>query len=164
MIIDAIWYVRNVKAKLIFVLDDYKSGENNQVSRKLLSSLILPSSNISHMTTTASESGRMLDVDDVFERVRSELMSWPGVSSQPHRFGGTEFRVNGREMGHMHGGRFADLPFPMSIRNELVKGGRALPHHVLPNSGWITFLINEESDVTALIDLFRMQYERLSNH
>jgi hypothetical protein len=44
MIISAIWYVRNVKAKLIFVLDDYKSGENNQVSRKLLSSLILPSS------------------------------------------------------------------------------------------------------------------------
>jgi Family of unknown function (DUF5519) len=165
MIIGAIWYVRNVKAKLIFVLDDYKSGENNQVSRKLLSSLILPSSNISHMTTTASESGRMLDVDDnVFKKVRSELMSWPGVTSQPHRFGGTEFRVNGREMGHMHGGRFADLPFPMSIRDELVKGGRALPHHVLPNSGWITFLINEESDVTALIDLFRMQYERLSNH
>jgi len=59
---------------------------------------------------------------------------------------------------------FADLPFPMSIRNELVKGGRALPHHVLPNSGWITFLINKESDVIALIDLFRMQYERLSNH
>ena len=29
MIIGAIWYVRNVKAKLIFVLDDYKSGENN---------------------------------------------------------------------------------------------------------------------------------------
>lgn len=44
MIIGAIWYVRNVKAKLIFVLDDYKSGENNQVSRKLLPSLILPSS------------------------------------------------------------------------------------------------------------------------
>jgi hypothetical protein len=42
MIIGAIWYVRNVKAKLIFVLDDYESGENNQVSRKLLPSLILP--------------------------------------------------------------------------------------------------------------------------
>jgi len=119
------------------------------------------------MTTTSESGRRMLDVnddDDVFKKVKKELMSWPGVTSQPHRFGGTEFRVNGREMGHMHGGRFADLPFPMSIRNELVKGGRALPHHVLPNSGWITFLINEESDVTALIDLFRMQYERLSNH
>jgi hypothetical protein len=65
-------------------------------------------------------------------------------------------------MGHMHGGRFADLPFPMNIRNELVKDGRALPHHILPNSGWVTFLINEEADILSLINLFRMQYERLS--
>jgi hypothetical protein len=110
---------------------------------------------------TKSTLEKMLD-DEVFEKVKAELMSWPGVTSQPHRFGGTEFRISGREMGHMHGGRFADLPFPMSIRNELVKDGRALPHHVLPNSGWITFLINEEADITSLINLFRMQYERLS--
>jgi hypothetical protein len=50
----------------------------------------------------------------------------------------------------------------MSIRNELIKDGKALPHHVLPTSGWVTFLINEEVDVTSLINLFRMQYERLS--
>lgn len=104
----------------------------------------------------------MLDDNEVFEKVKTELTSWPGVTSQPHRFGGMEFRMNGREMGHMHGGRFADFPFPMSIRNELVKVGRALPHHVLPNSGWVTFLINEEADITSLITLFRMQYERLS--
>jgi hypothetical protein len=110
---------------------------------------------------TASESGRMLELD-LFEKVKRELMSWPGVTSQPHRFGGTEFQVNRREMGHMHGGRFADLPFPMSIRNELVREGRALPHHVLPNSGWVTFLINEEKDTASLIGLFRIQYERLT--
>ena len=104
----------------------------------------------------------MLDGHDVFERVKTELMSWQGVTSQPHRFGGIEFRVNGREMGHMHGGRFADIPFPMSVRDELVRTGQALPHHVLPNSGWITFLINEESDIRTLIDLFRMQYNRLA--
>ena len=117
-----------------------------------------------NMLMTASlKLGRML-VDDnkVFEKVKTELMSWPGVTSQFHRFGGTEFRINGKEMGHMHGGRFADLPFPMSIRNALVKDRKALPHHVLPNSGWITFLINEDADITSLINLFRMQYERLS--
>jgi hypothetical protein len=60
--------------------------------------------------------------------------------------------------------RFADLPFPMGIRNELVKDGRALPHHVLPSSGWVTFLIKEESDITSLINLFSMQYERLGSN
>lgn len=71
--------------------------------------------------TASAKLGRML-VDDnkVFEKVKTELMSWPEVTSQFHRFGGTEFRINGKEMGHMHGGRFADLPFPMHIRNMLV--------------------------------------------
>jgi hypothetical protein len=114
------------------------------------------------MTTISRKLGSMLDDKDVFDKVKSELMSWPEVTLQPHRFGGTEFRVNGREMGHMHAARFADLPFPMSIRNELIKDRRALPHHVLPNSGWVTFLINEENDIPLLISLFRMQYERLN--
>lgn len=137
------------------------SEENNLVSKKLLPSLIEATSKNILMTPISPKLGRMLDDKEVFEKVKNELTSWPGVTLQPHRFGGIEFRVSGREMGHMHGGRFADLPFPMSIRNELVKDGRALPHHILPNSGWVTFVINEEDDdITSLIRLFRMQYER----
>src|ERR1700752_1697442 len=101
---------------------------------------------------------------EVFNRLNTELTSWPGVTSKPHRFGGTQFRVNSKEMGHIHGGRFADLPLPMNLRNQLVKYGRALPHHVLPNSGWITFLINEDADIMMLINLVRMQYERRGAH
>ena len=39
-----------------------------------------------------------------------------------------------RELGHLHR-TFADLPFPRRVRDELVAGGRARPHHVLPESG-----------------------------
>ncbi len=97
-----------------------------------------------------------------FEKIEQELLSWPGVTSCPHRFGGTEFRVNNREMGHMHGSSWADLPFPMSVRNELVQAGKAQPHRILPNSGWVTLYIESEQDVQALLDLFRMQYKRLN--
>jgi hypothetical protein len=44
--------------------------------------------------------------------IAQEVSSWPGVSVAPHRFGGTEFRVAHHEIGHLHGGRLADLPFP----------------------------------------------------
>lgn len=98
----------------------------------------------------------------IFERVKKELTSWAGVSSQPHRFGGIEFRVSGREMGHMHGSELADLPFPMSVRNELVSSGKVSPHHVIPKSGWVSFWIRSEADIGSLIELFRMQYERLT--
>lgn len=98
----------------------------------------------------------------VLEKVQQELLSWPGVTSGTHRFGGTEFRVNNREMGHMHGSGWADLPFPMSVRDELVRAGKVSPHHILPQSGWVTFYVKEEGDADDLIVLFRMQYERLA--
>ena len=53
----------------------------------------------------------------ILERIRDEILSWPDVTAEPHRFGGLEFRLDKREMGHIHGDRLADLPFPMNIRN-----------------------------------------------
>ena len=84
------------------------------------------------------------------------------MSAEAHRFGGIEFRLNKREMGHMHGDRLVDLPFPMNIRNELVNSGRVSPHHVSPQSGWVSYWINKGGeDVPAVIELFRMRYEQL---
>jgi len=51
----------------------------------------------------------------ILETIKKELLSWPYVTAEPHRFGGTEFRLNKREMGHIHEDRVADLPFPMDV-------------------------------------------------
>jgi hypothetical protein len=96
------------------------------------------------------------------QRVSKEILRWPNVSSGQHRFGGLEFRVGAREMGHLHGDTLADLPFPMIIRNKLVNSGRVSPHHILPQSGWISKWIRSEEDVLQVIELFRMQFERLT--
>lgn len=101
-------------------------------------------------------------MSDTARVIREELLSWPGVTAEPHRFGGVEFRVNHREIGHLHGGRLADLPFPVRIREALVTSGRARPHHVLPDSGWVSVIIGGPEDVSNVISLFRMNYERLS--
>lgn len=98
----------------------------------------------------------------IFQKISEEISSWSGVTSGPHRFGGIEFRIGRREMGHLHGETLADFPFPLQIRNKLVDSGRASPHHVLPQSGWISKWIKSEEDVPEVIELFRMQYERLN--
>lgn len=76
---------------------------------------------------------------NILESIEKEILSWPYVTAETHRFGGIEFRLNRREMGHIHGERLADLPFPMEIRNELVNSGRVSPHLVLPQSGWVSY-------------------------
>lgn len=101
----------------------------------------------------------------VRESVERAVLGWPGVETRPHRYGGVEFRMNGHEIGHLHGEGFpalADLPFPVRIREELVAAGRARLHHVLPASGWVSYRIRDEGDVEGALDLFRMNYERLA--
>lgn len=102
---------------------------------------------------------------DVRERIGREVAGWVGVEERPHRFGGVEFRVNGHEIGHLHGEGFpamADLPFPVRMRKELVGAGKARLHHVLPETGWVSYRIRDEQDVDGAIELFRLNYERLT--
>ncbi|MDQ3902916.1 MAG: DUF5519 family protein, partial [Thermoproteota archaeon] len=51
----------------------------------------------------------------IIEKIKNEITSWPQVTAEPHQFGGIEFRLNKRELGHMHGDRLADLPFPINV-------------------------------------------------
>lgn len=92
-------------------------------------------------------------------QVFDEVSSWKGVTVHEHRFGGVEFRLGHRELGHMHR-RFVDLPFPRSIRDELVAVGRARPHHVLPDSGWVTVPIRTDYEAEDAIELFWINYRR----
>jgi Family of unknown function (DUF5519) len=97
------------------------------------------------------------------QRITAEVSSWPGVERAPHRFGGVEFRVGRRELGHLHGDRIADLPFPRRVRDELIADGRARPHHVLPDSGWVTVSIGGIGEADRTIELFKLAYERARN-
>lgn len=103
----------------------------------------------------------MAMTNKISEIVEHELLRWPGVTVGTHRFGGREFRVGKREIGHLHGGHAADLPFPRTVREELVSRHEASPHHHLPDSGWVSFYIRDEKDVPAVLALFRRNYERL---
>jgi hypothetical protein len=103
--------------------------------------------------------GEVLSPRTAIETVSAAVASWEGVTTDNHRFGGIEFRLGRRELGHLHG-RFADLPFPRRVRDELVAGGRARPHHVLPQSGWVTVPMRTSAEVSNVIELFRQNYER----
>ncbi|MFB9324682.1 luciferase family protein [Paenibacillus aurantiacus] len=95
----------------------------------------------------------------LFETVRS----WHGVSLRPHRFGGTEFVVNGKEIGHMHGRSLVDLTLPKTIRDEAIKLGKAVPHHVLPESNWVSVYLHTETDVRRALELLRFKYDLLAS-
>ena len=100
-------------------------------------------------------------MESIAALIEREVLSWPNVTAHPHRFGGVEFRVNQHEIGHLHGDRLADLPFPVRMRRELVADGRASPHHILPDTGWVSYYIRSVDDLAGAIALFRLNYDRL---
>jgi hypothetical protein len=102
-------------------------------------------------------------MDGAHGTIERAVLAWDGVTAHSHRFGGVEFRLGKVELGHLHGDRLADLPFPKAIRNELVQEGRARPHHVLPSSGWVSRTIDDAADVDEVIALFRLNYDRLTS-
>jgi hypothetical protein len=83
------------------------------------------------------------------------------VEVRLHRFGGTEYRVRGHEIGHVHESWQADLLFPRRVREGLVASGRASLHHLLPEAGWMTYYIEDRDDVGRIVALFRLNYDRL---
>lgn len=92
-------------------------------------------------------------------RITDAVTSWPGVTAQPHRFGGVEYGIGKREIGHIHGDQLVDIPFPRKVRDGIVAAGRAQPHHILPETGWVSFYLRQETDVEQAIALLRESYE-----
>ena len=100
-----------------------------------------------------------MDTPSLTEAVRREMLALPDVTEAPHRFGGIVFRVGGQEIGHLHGERVADLPFPSHIRDELVASGRATADRHGSDSAFVSRGVESPDDVAAIVELFRMSYE-----
>ena len=51
-----------------------------------------------------------------------------------------------------------DIPFPKSVRDEIVAAGEAEPHHIHPNSGWVSVFLRTEEDVERAIRLLARSF------
>ena len=100
-----------------------------------------------------------MSVRGAAQRIQTELLSWPHVEAHPHRFGGMEYRIGRRELGHIHGDHLVDIPFPTKVRDEVIAAGQAQPHHILPDSGWVSLYLREAADVDRAVELFRRSFD-----
>jgi hypothetical protein len=89
-------------------------------------------------------------------KIEAEVRNWPGMETRAHRFGGIGFFPGGKECGHIHGNGLLDCWVGSVNRDVLVGDGRALPHHIFPRSGWISFWVEDEGDVASATELIRM--------
>jgi hypothetical protein len=96
------------------------------------------------------------------ERITEEVTSWPGVEAGPGRRGEFAFTVGRRQIGHLHGDYAAHFSFPKQVWTELFEAGRVGYHPVFPGkAGWAARRIETEADVRDVIELLRVNYDRV---
>src|SRR6266851_10098342 len=103
----------------------------------------------------------MVDRDKLFEELKSWILQLPGVIPATHRFGGTEFQVEGLEFMHHHGPSFLDIRLSKSDQATALKNGTALPHRFAPQAGWVSFRIEKEEDLDFARRLIQLAYDNV---
>ncbi len=95
-------------------------------------------------------------ISDLKADLVAETAAWDGIEVRPHRFGGTEFLVEGREIGHIHEWGLVDIPFVEPLGEAVRAAGLATRHHILPDSGWATTFVETPADRDRVRELYRL--------
>jgi hypothetical protein len=96
------------------------------------------------------------------ERITEEVTSWPGVTAGPGRRGEFAFKLGTHEVGHLHGDHAAHFGFPKEVGLSLREQGRVVDHPVFPGKpGAAARAIEDEDDVRDVIELMRLNYDRI---
>jgi hypothetical protein len=96
------------------------------------------------------------------EQITNEVTSWAGVTAGHGRRGEFAFKVGRFEIGHLHGDHAAHFSFPKEVWHRLFASGRITHHPVFPGrEGPGARPINDQSDVRDVIELMRLNYDRI---
>ena len=100
--------------------------------------------------------------------VMEEVRRWPAVELRPHASAltagdtdGVEFRLYGRQIGHVHGDCSLHLPLTKALKEQVVGERLAQPLDFAPTSGWAMFTPLAVDDAKQAIWLLRLNYVRL---
>jgi len=99
---------------------------------------------------------------DVFDSIEIEVLSWKGTTVGIHKYGGLQFNVHKKEIGHLHGNGLLDVVYSRKIKKMLIEEGRVSNHHLFENSGWISFHLVSAEDTVYAIKLLMLSYSRMT--
>ena len=106
--------------------------------------------------------------EDFALKVIDEVRRWPGVEMRPHAShreagenDGVEFRLYGRQIGHIHGDCGLHLSLTKALKAAVVREQLAEPLESASTAGWAMFNPISSEDSERAIWLLRLNYVRL---
>jgi hypothetical protein len=100
--------------------------------------------------------------------IMKEVRRWPGVQMRTHvnplaedTDDGIEFRLNGRQIGHIHHDCSVHLSLTRALKETVIEQGFALPLVQAGGPCWVAFIPEIPEDAKRAIWLLRLNYVRL---
>lgn len=96
------------------------------------------------------------------EQISDEVTRWPGMTTAgPGERGEFSFMLGRREIGHLHGNHVAHFSFQRELGARLREEGRVVAHPITDSPGLGARRIEGPEDVLDVIELLRLNYERI---
>ena len=97
----------------------------------------------------------------LYDSLKDWILKHDNVTEAPHRFGGTEFQVEGLEFMHSHGKSFLDIRLSKEDQERVVNERLAISHRALIHrqAGWVSFRLATEKDLENAKIVIKLAYE-----
>jgi hypothetical protein len=95
-------------------------------------------------------------------KVDQTVSAWPGMKITLHKYGGFQFNVYDKEIGHMHSNGVVDILFDLKTKQQLLSESALQDHHTFKDSGWVSFYIRKKDDAEEVISLLKLSFDRHS--
>lgn len=97
------------------------------------------------------------------QKLRERILALPGVTEKLNAgIHENAFFVNRTMFMHIHGQGHCDIRLSNADQERVLLAGKAHKHRWAPEDGYVTFRVNDTSDLEPALELIRMSHEHFS--
>jgi Luciferase len=101
--------------------------------------------------------------EELNQQLRQRILSLPAVTERQNAGIHEDAFFVGRTMFmHIHGYGHCDIRLSKDDQERVLAEGKAQPHRWAPEAGYVTFIVNEQKDLEAAMELIRMSHDHFA--
>jgi Luciferase len=100
---------------------------------------------------------------ELYQELRQRILNLPGVTERENAgIHEDAFFVGHTMFMHIHGHGHCDIRLSKADQERVLAEGKARSHRWAPETGYVTFVVNNEKDLEPAMDLIRMSHRRFA--
>ncbi len=105
----------------------------------------------------------MKSQEEVHQELQQRILGLPGVTERQNTgIHEDAFFVGRRMFMHIHGRGHCDIRLSKGDQQRVLDQGQARPHRWAPEKGYVTFMVRDEEDLEAAMELIRMSHQHFA--